>query len=338
MVKLRRTGKWRAGAYTSSLSIRDAPSSPETVGERIGVVIVVGMFACAGIVGVLALWAGISQYAAGALPLGNTLLAIALGLAFATLGFGFFYFRYVKKPLWDAQKARIEARYPDQPWMLRNDWASRRIVHSNAGVVIVLRLWNVGWWGGLILIGSINRDKILASLESSYWGYLLLAFFVLCGIAVLRLAIEATWSHWRYGRSVLRLDTLPAFSGERLRGTIEAGLTARPRAPLKASLVCERVKWTEYRSNGRTRTRAEVKEQSRMEREVTPASILVSYRGARIPIEFDIPSSSPEYAIDEQGNGIRWTLHLETSQAETPPFSCAFEVPVYRRREKAVQT
>ncbi len=315
MGKLRRTGKWRAGAYTSSLSIRDAPSSAGTLGERIGVVIVLGMFACAAIVGVLALWAGMSQYAAGTLPLGNALLTIALGLAFAALGFGFFYFRYVKKPLWDAQKARIEERYPDQPWMLRNDWASRRIVHSNAGVVIALWLWNVGWWGGLILIGSINRDKILAALESSYWGHLLLAVFVLCGIAVLRLAAEATWSHWRSGRSVLRLETLPAFAGERLRGTIEASLTARPTAPLKSSLVCERVTWTEYRSNGRTRTRADVKEQSRMQREIAPASILVSYRGARIPIEFDIPSNSPDYAIDEKVNGIRWTLHVETSKA-----------------------
>ena len=169
-------------------------------------------------------------------------------------------------------------------------------------------------------------------MESSWWAYLLLAFFLFCGLAVLRLAVDATWSYWRYGRSTLRLDTLPAYTGERLRATLEARFAARPAVPLKASLVCDKLHWRRYRSGGKTQTRLEVKEQRRVEKDISPNSVLVSRGSARIPIEFDVPAGYPEYSIDGEGNGIRWTLHVETAKGETPPFVCTFEVPVYARR------
>lgn len=331
MRKLRRSGKGPKGSYAFSLAYRDAPLAPKGVGAWIGVILVLGMFGSAGLIGSLALIAGIRNLAAGTLPLASSIVAIVLGAIFTAVGFGYFYFRYVKKPLWDAQKASLHARYPGQPWMLRKDWAARRIVHSNAGLAIMLWVWNVGWWGGLALITHVNRDKILASLESSWWGYALLGLFLLIGIGVLRLAVDATWSHWRYGRTVLRLDTLPAYAGERLRGTIEARLRERPASPLKASLVCDRLKWLTHRSNGKTTSRLVVTELSRFEREIRPASIIVSRNGARIPIEFELPSGAPDYSVDDEGNGVRWTLHVGTPDAQPSAFSCTFEVPVYGR-------
>lgn len=332
MWKLRRSGKWREGTYASSLSVRDASSSPQTFGQWVGVVLVLAMFAIAGLVGLLTLWAGLSQYLVGALPLGNAIVAVLLGVAFATLGLGFFYVRYFKQPLWDSEKARLAARYPGQPWMLRKDWASRRIVYSNAGVAALLWLWNVGWWGGLALIGMVNREKILAALESSWWSYALLAFLLLCGIVVLCLAIAATRSHWRFGRSVLRLDTLPAYVGEPLRGTVEARLSARSTAPLKAALICERLDWITSRRGRNTTTRLDVKELARIEREIPPSRVLVSRAGSRIPVEIDVPPQSAEYSIDSKGNGVRWTLHVEATAQDALPFAATFEVPVYRRR------
>ncbi len=86
--------------------------------------------------------------------------------------------------------------------------------------------------GAFAFIGAVNRDKILAALDESWWGYLVAAIFVLCGLVALRLAVASTVANWRYGGTVLRLDTLPAYIGDRFRGTVEAKLVA-PRGSLE---------------------------------------------------------------------------------------------------------
>jgi hypothetical protein len=330
-MKLRRAGKGLNGKYAMSASVPEVPSNPQTIGEWIGVVFVLAMFGIVGAIGLLTLTSAIGQLASGETPLPVALLLIVLGLVFTAIGVGFFYSRYVKKPLWDAQKTRTEALYPNQPWMLRRDWAARRVVHSNLGLTIFLWIWAAGWWGALAFIGTVNRQKIEAALETSWWNHALLALFVLCGVAGLRLAIAAAWDYWRYGRTVLRLDTLPAHPGDQFRGAIEARLAQRPTAPLKAALTCEELRWVEYRSGGKTTSKLSVKELARLDREIAASQILMSRSGARIPVEIDLPEAILESSLDDEGNGIRWTLRVEGLKAN-PPFSCAFEIPVYARR------
>lgn len=331
-MKFKRFAKGTTGVSArTSVSTPDLPARPETVGEWIGVIFVLAMFAVTGAFGSLALLAGARQLLSGEVPAAKALVLIAIGLVFAAIGLGYFYFRYVKKPLWDAEKARLEARYPGQPWMQRKDWASRRVMHSNIGVTALLWVWNIGWWGALAFIGTVNRDKIRAALEESWWNYLLIAAFVLCGLIALRFAIAATWAHVRYGRSTLRLDTLPAYIGDKFRGTVEARLSSRPIEPLKAALICDQLKWIRIRTGGKSTSRLEVKELARIEREIPAALVMVSRAGARIPIEIDVPPAGREYTLDSEGNGIRWTLHVEAAGGKQP-FACTFEVPVYARR------
>jgi hypothetical protein len=319
---------------TDATSVPKATGSyqPRTIGEWIGVGLVLAMFAMMGGIGALTIIEGVGQLTSGADSIPKALLVIAVGLVFSAVGFGFFYFRYVKQPLWDAEKRRLEARYPGEPWMLRKDWAARRIVHSNLGVTLLLWFWNIGWWGALAFIGTVNRDKILAALDESWWGYLLAALFVLCGLAALRLAIASTWAHWRYGRTVLRLDTLPAYIGDRFRGTVEAKLSARPTAGFKASLVCDRLEWVRTRRDGKTTSNLNVQQLARIDREIPASLVLVSRQSARIPVEIDIPPGSKGYDINSEGNGIRWTLHVEAPDVAGSPFSSSFEVPIYAWR------
>lgn len=330
-MKLRRSGKSLGGNYVMQASAPDVPAKPETLGQWIGVVLVLGLFALIGALGSLTIVAGVRQLLSGQEPVGKALFVIAIGLVFTAVGAGYFYLRYVKKPLWDAERARLEARYPGQPWMLRKDWVARRIVHSNLGVTALLWVFNILWWGAMALIGTVNRDKILAAFAESWWNYFLVSLFVLCGLFALRLAIAVTWTHWRYGQTTLQLDTLPAYIGDKLRGTVEARLSVRPTEPLKASLICENLTWIRTRSGGKTSHRLKVTEIARVAREIPAALVLMSQKGARIPVEIDVPAGSKEFDIDSEGNGIRWTLNVDAPGAKQP-FSCTFEVPVYARQ------
>ncbi|WBT37862.1 hypothetical protein [Hyphomicrobium sp. DMF-1] len=331
-MKFKRFAKSTTGVSArTSVSTPDLPARPQSIGEWIGVIFVLAMFALTGAVGCLTILAGVRQLLSGEASIPKALVLIAVGLVFAAIGLGYFYFRYVKKPLWDAEQARLEARYPGQPWMQRKDWASRRVTHSNLGVTALLWVWNIGWWGALAFIGTVNRDKIRVALDESWWTYFLLGAFVFCGLIALRFALAATWAHVRYGRTTLRLDTLPAYIGDRFRGTVEARLRARPVEPLRAALICEQLKWIRIRTGGKTTSRLDVRELARVEREIPASLVMVSRTGARIPVEIDVPPASREYSLDSEGNGVRWTLHVDAPDSKQP-FSCSFEIPVYARR------
>ncbi|WP_072396703.1 hypothetical protein [Hyphomicrobium sp. CS1GBMeth3] len=322
--------KLRAGPVKSDAP--EPPAKPETIGEWIGVALVLAMFAITGLVGLLTLWSGARGFLAGDFSLPMALFLVAMGSIFTTIGFGFFYFRFVKKPLWDAEERRLAARYPGQPWMLRKDWAARRIVHSNAGVAALLWIWNIGWWGGIAFIGTVNRAKIEAALAESWGSWIVAAIFLGAGLLGLHFAFAATRTYWRFGRTTLLLDSLPAYFGDRFRGTVEARLTGRPANPLKAELVCERLEWIRQLSGGKKTSKLKVEELVRASAEIPPSRLLVSRRSVRIPVEIDLPERGLESSLDSQGNGIRWTLHVETTAPDANMFACAFEVPVYPRR------
>lgn len=307
------------------------PAPKLGIGGWIGLILIQGLFAIVGLTGLLVLTAVPPQLWNGEIEVLPALILLLFGAVMAVIGFGILYVRYVKQPLWDAQKARQEALYPGQPWMLRKDWAARRIVHSNLGTMVLLWVWNCGWWGALALIGTVNREKILNALAESWWNYALLALFVGAGLIGLRFALGVTWNVWRFGKTVLTLDTLPAFIGDRLRGAIEARLAERPSAPLLAELVCEHLQWIERQSGGKTEQRLETKELARTETNIPPSRMIASRSGVRIPVEIDVAPTGLEHTLDERGNGVRWVLSVQTQRGDTP-FSCTFEVPVYARR------
>lgn len=319
------------GAHTERAPVTESSVKSRSLREWRGLTLVVAIFGGLGVIGLLTLNAGIRQVVSGETSLLIALVVLTLGLVFTAIGFGFLYIRFLKKPIWDAQKAKQEARYPGQPWMLRKDWAARRVVHSNLGTMLLLWVWNFGWWGGLALIGTVNREKILAALAESSWNYALLAIFVGAGLIGLRFALGVTWNVWRFGKTVLTLDTLPAFMGGRFRGTVEARLAERPSAPFVVELVCERLQWVERRTGGKTESRLETEKLARAEAKISPSQMIASRGGVRIPVEIEVPVAGHEYAIDERGNGVRWVLNVHTQSGDTP-FSCTFEVPVYGRR------
>lgn len=308
------------------------PAQKLTIGAWIGLILIHALFVILALMGLLVLTAGLRQLSLGEIPLFAAILTTLMGGVISALGFGFFYLRYVKQPLWDANKKRLEELYPGQPWMLRKDWRERRVVYTELGLVIFLWVWSIGWCGGISLIARVNHDKILKALAESYWNYALAFLLVGAGVLGLWFAVGATLRFWRYGRSVLRLDTLPAFAGNRFRGTVTTHLPSRTKNPLKVELVCENLRWITSGTGENRRTELKTEKLRRVEASIAPTSMLATRTGVSFPVEIGVPADAPEVSRDSEGNGIRWTLHISTIGPADPSFSCGFEIPVYRRR------
>jgi hypothetical protein len=258
--------------------------------------------------------------------------AVILGAALVAASIFYFYRAYFVQPLRAARLERIKRQYPDQPWMERPDWAARRVEHSSSFIAFGMWIWVVGWWGFLSFIGWVNYEKILKALSESWWNGALIAVFVGAGLLGLAFAIRFTVDTFRFGSSMLRIDTLPVHPGETFRGALEARLDPKPKYPLNVELVCEEVLWI-TRGHGKDReTRSQVTRLGSARASVQTSSIIGARDGARCPIEITVPADLPEYSIDERGNGVRWVLGVNTT-GDDRSFSCAFDIPVFAPRK-----
>lgn len=265
-----------------------------------------------------------TSYMAGAF------VAVAMGGIFTGLAGFYFYFALVAGPRAEARAERRRRLSPGQPWLEREDWAARRIVHTTGGVAGGLWFWSAGWCGILSFLGWVNYDKIVLALSESWWNVALLAVFAGAGLIGLSLAIRSTIDWLRYGTSVLHLATLPAQPGERFKGTLEARLQPLPKRPLRVELVCEEVRWVTTGYGKNRTTRLDVRPAGSTTCDVDAGQFYRAGKGARGAIEIVVPNGLPDSGVDEQGNGVRWILCIATS-GDDAPFSCSFEVPVYSR-------
>lgn len=124
-------------------------------------------------------------------------------------------------------------------WLSRKDWPAGRVTHSSFIVVAAL-------WGFSLLIGHrrhrrINHNKIAAALAESWTEWVVPSLAVFLGVVVILCAIGATLSWLRNGRSTLVIETLPAFTGGRFRGMVEAGDILAGKQSFKLTLACEEV-------------------------------------------------------------------------------------------------
>ncbi len=300
--------------------------------SRIGRIVMRSVMAMVLFMGGGAAISGIRLLAAGAPNKAGAITGVVMGVGLCALAFWYFYVSLVRAPVIAARLQRTRGLYPGQPWMEREDWQSRRLVHSSAQPALLLWFWTLAWCGLLGLVATINRDKIRAALAESWWNGALGSLFVLAGLAGLAMAVTFTWSWFRYGRSILMLDTLPAYVGDRFIATLEARLHPLPQKPLQIELVCEELHWIETRSQGRRTSRLDACRLGRSTATADPRRFTPGRTGMRGRIEIRVPSDLPSAHIDERGNGIRWQLHVSTAAGDAP-FSCSFDVPVFEKTQ-----
>ena len=221
-------------------------------------------------------------------------------------------------------------------WQTRKDWRAGRVTHSS--LIVVLALWGFGilWLMIIGTLATINRDKVAAAFASD-WGEAagVLAAFGM-GILVILLAIAATVSWSRNGTSVLRLGTLPAFTGESFEGLVEAGQIIAGRHSFEIALTCERVTSVRRRKQGSSRSTHDHFRREQLGKVTKKINAVPSPAASgtyAVPVAIGIPSYCPGSLHEEDGTGIQWTLHIQSADGQSPVFGAAFEVPVYRRED-----
>lgn len=181
--------------------------------------VVLGFFLL--LVGCIFVVAGVSfafreiQFPEGDLPeigaVVGPLIMVMLGLVPAFMGWSTFR---------TALRERLlETRYPDQPWMLRDDWASGRIYDEKRGdiafAVIAAVLWNTV--SSLVIICFVVRDAF-----SNHKVVVATAITSLVGVGIIAVAVHRVLRWRKYGTSVFEMAKVPGVIGGNLGGLVKA--------------------------------------------------------------------------------------------------------------------
>jgi hypothetical protein len=313
-----------------STSPADTPAAAR-VANLFGALVMHFFVILATLMGVISVVAGLGAYVRGEADLVGAIFCVVLGAVFSAIAPGFYYLTYVAAPVHAAREARSAALHPGQPWMLRDDWAARKVVdRSSLAVMIFLWIWSGGWCGACAFLWSVNSDKIIAAARDSWGEAVLIVFLPLAGLIGLVCAINATRTWWRYGTSILRIDTLPGILGDRFRGSVLANMPEV--VALEALIACERRiwRWTTDEKGRRTkewRTATVWSETHAIGRDC----LMRSKDGVSIPVEVPLPPDQPACALDDDGAGIQWSLYVRAVETAGPRFSAHFLIPVYAR-------
>jgi hypothetical protein len=252
----------------------------------------------------------------------EALLYILFALVFGGAGFGgLLGIRVALRQL--KQEQELKAAHPNEPWLWRAGWASRRIEDSSRvdllGAWIFALFWN-------LVSSPAGYLGLRAALEEGKPAAAVALLFPLIGLGLLGRAIQLSLRKRKYGVSRFELDTLPAAIGEKLAGTVRATMEELPPGPFLAELTSIRQTTTRSGKSSSTSEGILWQEQQQVRGEqIRDASGM----GVRIPISFRLPSDLEPWDISDSRNKVLWRLRVS---AELPgvDYAATFEVPVFR--------
>jgi hypothetical protein len=248
-------------------------------------------------------------------------LQIVLGLVFAAIGIGLIVgVRYGAKKL--AAEETEQARYPNEPWRWRPEWATGRITSSAHGAAYAAigfaLLWNVVSVPVLVFvpeeIASGNRLAAIALL------------FPLVGLGLVAWAVRAWLQLRRFKVATLTIPAGPVIAGGRLKGTVRVGAEVPVASDFRLELACveERV-----RGSGKNRQRSERLLWQR-EWRVPRHQCMVTPTLTTIPVDAAVPRDQPltDTSLNDDRRTITWRLDV-AGECPGPDFWSRFELPVF---------
>ena len=229
-------------------------------------------------------------------------------------------YRYVADDVPDAEIAARQQQWAEQPWTQRADWSRGVVVDEGPAsvrlLIIFAIIWNVMAWGFTLIF--------FADGESGGPWFVLI--FPLVGLTVAVWAARLWLRKRKFGASMLRLARVPVPPGERLRGTVEAGLPWRD-APAEGFHVRLRhVQRSSYRDSDGDR---HVREETLWETETTvPGQRAASPQHTAVPIDVPLPPDARPTEMSPADDRRLWRLHV-TASVPGIDYAAQFEVPVF---------
>ncbi len=214
-----------------------------------------------------------------------------------------------------AEALAREARYPDSPWLWREDWAARRL--TDAPRKDMWSAWAfAALWNLISLPGAVLATR--SALQGGHRAALLALLFPAVGLGIVAWAVRATLRYRRYGTSRLELATLPALVGHTLEGTVRTPAGLRPEGGFRVVLTCIRRQTTNSGRNRSTWDNVLWQEERR-----SPGG------AAGLPIAFAIPRDAVPCDPALSGDRVFWRLDV-SGDVPGVDYAAAFEVPIFR--------
>jgi hypothetical protein len=221
--------------------------------------------------------------------------------------------------------ARAHA-HPDEPWLWRADWAAK-LVHDGVQVdmwrwIFFATLWNLI---SIPLVVAVVRQELPKGNHLA----LIALLFPLVGVGLATYAIRRTLQYRRFGTSSLELERVPIPVGERLVGTVRAGVAAPPADGFR--VVLSRINRVTTGRGDDESTSEYIQWQE--ERRVRGAAVRDFHgAGATIPVDFAIPADARGTDESAPRNAIVWRLSVAASLPGVD-YESAFDVPIYYTAE-----
>jgi len=267
-----------------------------------------------------AAFAGVRKWAAG-----NThdgLFLCIFGFVFSAVGFGLMTGALLARKK-SRQKAELEARYADRPWMLRQDWAAGKIKSSTMSQSALYLIMGVGFCG---LGGLASYFAVPEVLQKHNYPALFALLFPLAGIGFLIAFINAWRSQKRFGECFFEPAQVPIPIGGVLEGMIETGKPLKLEHELNLKFSCIRRVVT---GSGKSRHVNEFAlwqtEKIYSEQAVLPEP---GPGHTGIPVHFVLPDDQPE-CFSRGDVSVFWRLEAK-SKLRGPHFRAVFDLPVYK--------
>ena len=242
---------------------------------------------------------------------------LAFGVLFGGVGFGLlFAARYGTRRI--AEEQALRARFPNEPWRWRPEWATNRIRGSNrARAYMTLGfavIWNLISTPAVLLVPRDGHAGLLVSV--------VVMLFPLVGIGLAVWAVRAWWQWQRFRVVTFDLTQMPVALGGRVRGAIRVGTAVPVDREFRLELCC-----SERRTTGRDN---ESSERLLWQTQVgVPRSRCeISSGFTQIPVDVAVPAEQPATTTGDESTAIRWYLDV-TGECPGPDFWSRFELPVF---------
>ncbi|MEO8030926.1 MAG: hypothetical protein ABJC74_07120 [Gemmatimonadota bacterium] len=244
------------------------------------------------------------------------------GLLFTTIGVGLIIGSSKARKLAEQKAARVAAA-PGQPWLWREDWASRRVEDRN-------RFASMGLWVFALLWNLIALPVSIAFLsqgidpeQKAAW---LILLFPLIGLGLLAGAIHASMRAHRFGRSVLELVAVPAPIGREIAGRIRVPHAFDATEGVTLTLTCSRVVVRQNGKNTSTTTTILWQDEQQI------PGVGRDSGSATIPFVMRIPAEALATDESDSRNKVVWQLGASAVLAGVD-YDASFEVPVFHTAE-----
>jgi len=296
-----------------------------------GAVAILGVFGLAfALAGGAALWKALTHRAN---PAPNAWILWPIGGAFLLIGLGFLY-ALVRGPRAMRKAQATAARFPDEPWKWRDDWAQGYVqddTRNALGMSLVFAvLWNciaapagvIGWQRGVL---GHERMALVAFL------FPLIGAFLVGGV------VRAALRRARFKVSRLDLDAVPVPLGRTLSGAVRTHLAELPAGGFQLTLSCVRTERSGSGSSSSTWTRVVWQDEATAPGRLgapppAPGETRAVSPVALVPVAFRIPPEAESTDHHDSSNAVAWKLEVEAKEPGVD-YHASFELPIYRTEE-----